>query len=106
MRDAFVLDATLSRSAELLASKSKYRREVVGLDTQFVAGVPVQRRPLRSWAVAPLNDPFCRLGDPEGRTGCIPLRPGQPDLRALDAWVDDVLLYAMRQTITTGFPVV
>lgn len=100
MRDAFVLDATMSRSDDVLASKSKYRLGIVGMDSQFVAGVPVQRRPLRSWAVAPLSDPFCRLSDPEGRTGCIPLRPGHTDLRALDAWVEDVSLHARRQTIS------
>lgn len=98
-RDAFVLDATLSRSEDVLASKSKYRAHIVGMDTQFVAGVPVQRRPLRSWAVAPLNGSFCRLSDPEGRTGGIPLHPGRHELEALDAWVGDVSLHARRQTI-------
>jgi hypothetical protein len=102
-RDAFVLDATLSRSDDVLASKSKYRTGIVGLDTQFVAGVPVQRRPLRSWAVAPLNGALCRLSDPEGHTGGIPLHPGNLDFRALDAWVGDVSLHARRQTI--GGPV-
>lgn len=101
VRDAFVLDATLSRKDDILDEKSKYRLGIVGLDTQFVAGVPVQRRPLRSWAVAPLQGSSCRLSDPEGRTGSIPLRPGDLDLGPLDAWVADVSLHARRQTITT-----
>lgn len=99
MRDAFVLDATMSRSDDVLASKSRYRLEILGQDTQFVAGVPVQRRPVRSWAVAPLTDPVCRLGDPEGRAGSIPLRPDATDRSALAAWVGDVSLHARRQTI-------
>lgn len=99
MRDAFVLDATMSRRSEILDEKSKYRLGIVGLDMQFVAGVPVQRRPLRSWAVAPLQGSCCRLSDPEGRTGSIPLRPGDPDRGPLDAWVADVSLHARRQAI-------
>lgn len=99
IRDAFVLDATLSRSDEIIGEKSKYRLAIVGLDTQFVAGVPVQRRPLRSWAVAPLLGSTCRLRDPEGRTGCIPLRPTDLDLGPIDAWVADISLHARRQTI-------
>jgi hypothetical protein len=99
VRDAFVLDATLSRKDDILDEKSKYRLGIIGLDTQFVAGVPVQRRPLRSWAVAPLQGSSCRLGDPEGRTGSIPLRPVDLDLGPLDAWVADVSLHARRQTV-------
>ncbi|HCN68525.1 MAG TPA: hypothetical protein DIT03_09710 [Candidatus Accumulibacter sp.] len=101
MRDAFVLDATMARSDEVLMSKARYRLDIVGLDTQLVAGVPVQRRPLRAWAVAPLGGSHCRLSDPEGRTGGIPLHPGECDLRALDAWVGDVSLHARRQNIRT-----
>lgn len=98
-RDAFVLDATMSRSDDVMASKSKYRMHIVGVDTQFVAGVPVPRRPLRSWSVAPLDGTICRLSDPEGRTGGIPLHPGKLELGPLDAWVGDVSLHAQRQTI-------
>lgn len=98
-RDAFVLDATMSRFDDVLASKSKYRAGIVGVDTQFIAGVPVQRRPVRSWAVAPLDESHCRLSDPEGRSGCIPLRPGAQEFSALDAWVADVSLHALRQSI-------
>lgn len=101
VRDAFVLDATLSHRDDILEEKFKYRLGIVGIDTQFVAGVPVQRRPLRSWAVAPLQGSHCCLSDPEGRTGSIPLRPGDLDLGPLDAWVADVSLHARRQTITT-----
>ena len=87
MRDAFVLDATLATSDEVLKSKSKYRFGIVGIDTFLIAGVPVARRPLRSWAIAPLDSTLCRLNDPEGRTGGVPLHPGRRDLRALDSWV-------------------
>lgn len=99
MRDAFVLDATLATSDEVLNSKSKYRFGIVGIDTLLVAGVPVARRPLRSWAIAPLDSTLCRLNDPEGRTGGVPLHPGRRDLRALDSWVADVSLHAQRQAI-------
>lgn len=99
MRDAFVLDATLGTSDEVLNSKSKYRLGIVGIDTLLVAGVPVARRPLRSWSIAPLDSTLCRLNDPEGRTGGVPLHPGRRDLRALDAWVADVSLHARRQAI-------
>lgn len=99
MRDAFVLDATLATSDEVLNSKSKYRFGIVGIDTLLVAGVPVARRPLRSWAIAPLDSALCRLNDPEGRTGGVPLHPGRRDLRALDSWVADVSLHAQRQVI-------
>lgn len=100
-RDAFVLDATLSTSDAVLNSKSKYRFGIVGQDTLLVAGVPVARRPLRAWAIAPLDSTLCRLNDPEGRTGGVPLHPGRRDLRALDSWVADISLYAQRQAIGT-----
>lgn len=99
MRDAFVLDATLATSDDVLSLKSKYRLGIVGIDTLLVAGVPVARRPLRSWAIAPLDSTLCRLNDPEGRTGGVPLHPGRRDLRALDSWVADVSLHAQRQAI-------
>lgn len=99
MRDAFVLDATLATSDEVLNSKSKYRLGIVGIDTLHIAGVPVARRPLRSWAIAPLDSTLCRLNDPEGRTGGVPLHPGRHDFRALDSWVADVSLHAQRQAI-------
>ncbi len=98
-RDAFVLDATLATSDEVLSSKSKYRSGIVGIDMLLVAGVPVARRPLRSWAIAPLDSTLCRLNDPEGRTGGVPLHPGRRDLRALDSWVADVSLHAQRQAV-------
>lgn len=104
MRDAFVLDATIATSDGVLKAKSKYRFGIVGVDTLLVAGVPMVRRPLRSWAVAPLDSTMCRLYDPEGRTGCIPLHPGRRDVRALDAWVADVSLHARRQTVRKHVP--
>jgi hypothetical protein len=99
MRDAYVLDATLATSDEVLSSKSKYLVDIVGIDILLVAGVPVARRPLRSWAIAPLDSTLCRLHDPQGRTGGVPLHPGRLDLRALDAWVADVSLHAQRQAV-------
>lgn len=98
-RDAFVLDATLATSDDLLSSKSKYRVRIVGVDTLLVAGVPVARRPLRAWAIAPLNSALCRLNDPEGKTGGVPLHPGRNDTGALDAWVADISLHAQRQAV-------
>ena len=99
MRDAFVLDATLATSDEVLKSKSKYRDGIVGIDTLSIAGCPVARRPLRSWAIAPLDRTLCNLRDPEGRTGDVPLHPSRRNFQALDSWVADVSLHAQRQTI-------
>jgi len=102
MRDAFVLDATMSKSDELLRAKSRrYRNDpgIIGVDTLLVAGVPVARRPLRAWAIAPLGGTHCQLGDPEGRSGSVPLHPGRANLQALDAWLTDVSLHAQRQMI-------
>lgn len=98
-RDAFVLDATLSRSDEVVATKSKYRLGMLGTDTQLIAGVPVPRTPLRSWAIAPWTGSSCRLGDPEGRSGGIPLNPGDLDLGPLDSWVGDLSIHAQRLLI-------
>lgn len=99
MRDAFVLDATLSTSDDVLSTKARYRTAIVGVDTLLVAGVPVARRPRRAWAISPIDSALCRLNDPEGRTGAIPLHPGRRDFRPLDAWVGEVSLYAQRQVI-------
>ncbi|WP_224984224.1 hypothetical protein [Geomonas agri] len=93
-RDAFTLDATLSTGQEAIAAKGRYRNRLQGVDRIVVAGVPVLRRPLRSWAVAPFLSRYCRLGDTEGWTGMIPLRVEQKDRSALDAWMGDVFRHA------------
>lgn len=93
-RDAFVLDATLSTGTEILFAKGKYRERLQGKNFVIIAGIPVTRRPLRSWAVAPIRSLHCRLGDPHGWTGIIPLRAEILDRSALDAWVTDVLNHA------------
>lgn len=93
-QDAFVLDATLSTGTEIMLAKGKYRDRLQGKDSMIIAGIPIPRRPLRSWALAPIHSPHCRLGDHHGWTGIIPLRAETPDRSALDAWVTDVLNHA------------
>jgi hypothetical protein len=93
-RDAFILDATLSMISDTIATKGKYRNRLQGIDRVIVAGVPVLRRPLRSWAIAPFSSRYCRLGDTEGWTGMIPLRVEENDRSALDAWMSDVFRHA------------
>lgn len=93
-RDAYTLDATLSTSADSIAAKGRYRNRLEGIDRAIVAGVPVLRRPLRSWAISPLTSRHCRLGDTEGWTGMIPLRAEEKDRSALDAWMGDVFRHA------------
>ena len=64
------------------------------VDRVIVAGVPMLRRPLRSWTIAPFSSRYCRLGDTEGWTGMIPLRVEEKDRSALDAWMSDVFRHA------------
>ena len=92
-RDAFVIDATLSTNGDLLQSKGRYRKQLVGVDVRLVAGVPVLRRPIRSWAAAPIKSTHCRLLDPLGHSGVVPLDATTDDFSALDAWLGDVLTY-------------
>lgn len=93
-RDAYVLDATLGTSPEMLEQKSRYRHLMAGVTPRFIAGIPMLRRPMRAWAIAPLRESHCRLGDPEGFTGSIPLNPATETFKALDAWVADVSRHA------------
>lgn len=93
-RDAFTLDATLMTTQETIVAKGKYRNRLQGVDRVIVAGVPMQRRLLRSWTVAPHPSRECRPGDAEGWTGMIPLRVEEKDRSALDAWMSDVFKHA------------
>ena len=93
-RDAFTLDATLSTTQDAIALKGRYRNRLQGVDRVIVAGVPMLRRPLRSWTIAPFSSRYCRLGDTEGWTGMIPLRVEEKDRSALDAWMSDVFRHA------------
>jgi hypothetical protein len=93
-RDAFILDATLSSDLEVQTSKGKYRDCLIGEDIQFIAGIPVQRRPLRSWAIAPGGSAYCNLFDPFGWTGVVPIDVTGNSTPALDAWLLDVLTHA------------
>lgn len=93
-RDAFVLDATLSTQLDFLAEKTRYRNQLVGLDTLFIAGVPQTRRPLRSWSAAPIRSSHCRVADPQGVGGTIPMDANEASFPALDAWLGDVLHHA------------
>lgn len=94
-RDAFILDATLSTpTSDTIAAKGRYRNQLVGVDRVIVAGVPMLRRPLRSWTIARSQSRDCRPGDTEGWTGMIPLRVEEKDRSALDAWMSDVFRHA------------
>lgn len=92
-RAGFVLDATLSTKSDVHLEKAKYLESLVGTDALSVAGinVPIRRRPERSWAMAPIDTLACRLGDPFGKTGVIPMSPASGDFRSLDAWMGDFL---------------
>lgn len=93
-RDAFTLDATLSTTPDTIAAKGRYRNRLRGVDRVIVAGVPMQRRLLRSWTIAPSSRRNCWPGDMEGWTGMIPLRVEEKDRSALDAWMSDVFRHA------------
>ncbi len=87
--DAYVLDATLSSDRERLLAKGAYLTTLVFDAMRSIAGIPVPKRPLRSWAMAPLATDLCRLSDPHGRTGTIPLHPLRTT-EALRAWLQDI----------------
>lgn len=104
-RDAFVLDATLSRGkdqrddrAQVARDKGRYRELLAGMDPVSIAGVLAVRKPLRAWAMAPIRSRSCILGeDREGRTGIIPMDAHTDDFSGLDAWLGDVFAHAGRQ---------
>ena len=92
-RDVFVLDPTLATSPEALATKGRYLESLQGQDTLMVAGVPSLRSPVQSWACAPLTTTSCRLADPAGHGGTIPMHPLHWRPEPLRAWVGDVLRF-------------
>lgn len=103
-RDAFVLDATLSRGEDqradrnqIASEKGRYRKLLVGVDPVWIAGIAAVRKPLRSWAMAPIRSRACFLGDDrEGWTGIIPMNAHSDDFSGLEAWLGDVLAHAER----------
>lgn len=97
-RDAFVLDPTLSGSAEVLHGKAKYLHGIEFVAPAVVAGVPVRRTPTRSWGVAPLRRATCDLTSPSGATGTVPAWPVEFDGTALRAWLGDVERHAAAWT--------
>jgi hypothetical protein len=98
-RDAFVLDATLSTDDIVLEKKGAYLSRMIGHDFHVVAGVPVARRAVRSWAMAPIRSRACRLSDPYGHTGVIPLNAQRDDFAALEAWLQDIFNHASRTDV-------
>ncbi|MEE9391952.1 MAG: hypothetical protein V3W41_05565 [Planctomycetota bacterium] len=96
--DAFILDPTLSTSEDTLSAKGKYLDWLGSYDLGVVAGVPTAARPpLRSWAIAPLRSPTCKVldqADPSGRIGVLPLHPEAPGRSALKAFLRDIIEHA------------
>lgn len=88
--DASILDATLSTDDDRLEKKGEYRSSLHFEARRLVAGVPTTAHPRRSWAIAPIDQDRCRLGDPEGRRGVVPCLPNR-DRSGLDAWIGDVV---------------
>lgn len=93
--DAFVLDATMSTDPEVLASKSKYLELLQGRAPAMVAGVVSgPRRPLRSWAAAPMELAHCSLTTQSGSMGIVPLHPVRWQPGPLRAWLSDIERHA------------
>ncbi len=96
--DAFILDATLATDDDLLIDKGRYLETLGSHDLARVADtVGGPRPPLRSWAIAPLSCPHCRIlgaADRTGRRGVIPAQPLRFDPAPLAAWVTDVVRHA------------
>lgn len=93
--DAFVLDATKTANDAVLRGKSKYLDVIASQALVLVAGVPVHRSPLRSWAAAPINRDRCDIHSPDGRSGVVPLHPLRESSRGLRDWVADIDAHAM-----------
>ncbi|RMD82253.1 MAG: hypothetical protein D6815_09685 [Candidatus Dadabacteria bacterium] len=94
--DAFCIDATLSTEENTLEEKTKYLALLRHASPSVVAGVAVRRPPRRAWAMAPLKDDRCRLGDSEqpGTTGVVPMHPVEFRPEPLAAWLGDLMRYA------------
>lgn len=93
--DAFVLDATKSADEEVLGGKRRYHDVLQGTAPAMVAGVVSgPRRPLRSWAAAPLDLGYCRLAIQTGMHGVVPMHPIQWNPSPLRAWLSDIERHA------------
>ncbi len=89
--DAFVLDPTKSTDDEVLLRKHRYSEALQGSAPAMVAGVVSgPRRPLRSWAAAPLPMGHCRLLTQTGSSGVVPMHPLSWKPAPLRAWLVDV----------------
>lgn len=89
--EVFVLDATMSKDPDRLDEKGKYLRDIESSSFRIVAGVPLKRFPLRSWAASPILDSNCRISDEFGNIGVIPMNPNAWNSSPLDAWVSDLI---------------
>ncbi len=93
--DAFILDATKSTDADVLAGKGRYLDLLQGTAPAMVAGVVSgPRRPLRSWAGAPLSVGHCQLATQNGSRGVVPMDPMAWDPAPLRAWLSDIERHA------------
>ena len=105
--DAFILDATLSTDDAALLEKGRYLETLGSHDFARVADtVGGPRPPLRSWAIAPLSCPNCRIlggADRSGRRGAIPAQPLHFDPDPLRAWVADLSRHALAWRPRTSF---
>ena len=102
-RDAFVSDPTLATGRDQredrnrIARSKDYRQELAGTDPILIAGVTSVRKPLRSWAMAPIRSTVCYLGeDREGQTGIVSMDVKAEDFSGLKAWLADVFAHARR----------
>ncbi len=90
--ESIVLDPTLALAPDHLETKGRYARTLVRAEPRHIAGVPVIKHPRRAWAIAPLDTHSCRLFGVTETVGVIPLRPGTPDPRPLQAFLRDLLV--------------
>jgi hypothetical protein len=96
--DCFVLDATKTADEAVLRSKDRYLGLIAASAPGFVAGIPVMRHPVRSWAAAPMHSQHCILYRADGKSGVIPMHPLEWSAKPIDAWVADVIKYSSAWT--------
>lgn len=89
--EAFVLDATISKSPQILVNKGKYLADIESSTYRSVAGVSLKRFPLRSWAASPIPDLTCRILDNFGHVGVIPMDPIAWNSNPFEAWIGDLI---------------
>ncbi len=90
--ESIILDPTLATDNASLEQKGKYIKMLHRNEVKIIAGVRVIKRPLRSWAMAPLKQKSCRiLLDFDGRYGAIPMNPVQWSPDGLDAFLMDLI---------------